>query len=33
MTGASARSSLILTELRLPTIKHLWAGLAEQSNK
>ena len=33
MTGASARLPLILTELRLPTAKRLWAGLAEQSNK
>lgn len=33
MTGAAARLPLILTELRLPTVKRLWAGLAEQSNK
>ena len=29
MTGAAARLPLILTELRLPTVKRLWAGLAE----
>lgn len=33
MTAAAARLPLILTELRLPTVKRLWAGLAEQSNK
>jgi DNA replication protein DnaC len=33
MTAAAARLPLILTELRLPTIKRLWAGLADQSNK
>ena len=33
MTGAAVRLPLILTELRLPTVKRLWAGLAEQSNK
>lgn len=33
MTAAAARLPLILTELRLPTVKRLWAGLAAQSNK
>jgi DNA replication protein DnaC len=33
MTAAAARLPLILTELRLPTIKRLWASLADQSNK
>ena len=33
MSGIAARLPLILNELRLPTIKRLWAGLAEQSNK
>ena len=33
MSSIAARLSLILDELRLPTIKRLWAGLAEQSNK
>ena len=33
MNAAAARLPLILNELRLPTVKRLWAGLAEQSNK
>ncbi|MDB5770090.1 MAG: hypothetical protein JWM42_464 [Burkholderia sp.] len=33
MNGIAARLPLILNELRLPTVKRLWAGLAEQSNK
>jgi DNA replication protein DnaC len=33
MSSIAARLPLILGELRLPTIKRLWAGLAEQSNK
>lgn len=33
MSSIAARLPLILNELRLPTIKRLWAGLAEQSNK
>lgn len=33
MSGIAARLPLILNELRLPTVKRLWAGLAEQSNK
>lgn len=33
MNTAAARLPLILNELRLPTVKRLWAGLAEQSNK
>ena len=31
--GAGAAVPLMLTELRLPTIKRLWAELAEQSNR
>lgn len=33
MSSIAARLPLILNELRLPTIKRLGAGLAEQSNK
>ncbi len=33
MNAIAARLPLILNELRLPTVKRLWAGLAEQSNK
>ena len=33
MSSVAARLPLILNELRLPTVKRLWAGLAEQSNK
>lgn len=33
MTDVAARLPLILTELRLPTIKRLWGALAAQSNK
>ena len=33
MNGIAARLPLILNELRLPTVKRLWASLAEQSNK
>lgn len=33
MNGAAVRLPLILNELRLPTVKRLWATLAEQSNK
>lgn len=33
MNGIAARLPLILNELRLPTVKRLWSGLAEQSNK
>lgn len=33
MSTAAARLPLILNELRLPTVKRLWATLAEQSNK
>lgn len=33
MNGIAARLPLILNELRLPTVKRLWAALAEQSNK
>ena len=29
MSGIAARLPLILNELRLPTVKRLWAGLAE----
>ena len=32
-TADAARLPLMLTELRLPTIKRLWADLAEQSNR
>lgn len=32
-TAEAARLPLMLTELRLPTIKRLWADLAEQSNQ
>jgi DNA replication protein DnaC len=32
-TADAARLPLMLTELRLPTIKRLWAELAEQSNR
>ena len=30
---SAARLPLMLTELRLPTMKRLWADLAEQSNR
>jgi len=33
MSTAAGRLPLILNELRLPTVKRLWAALAEQSNK
>jgi DNA replication protein DnaC len=33
MNAEAARLPLMLTELRLPTIKRLWEALAEQSNK
>jgi len=33
MSCAAARLPLILGELRLPTVKRLWATVAEQSNK
>ena len=33
MNAAAVRLPLILNELRLPTVKRLWAVLAEQSNK
>ena len=33
MSDVAARLPLILTELRLPTIKRLWGALAAQSNK
>lgn len=33
MNAIEARLQMILNELRLPTVKRLWAGLAEQSNK
>lgn len=33
MNTVAARLPLILNELRLPTVKRLWATLAEQSNK
>jgi DNA replication protein DnaC len=33
MSTAASSLPLILNELRLPTVKRLWAGLAEQSNK
>jgi len=33
MNAVAARLPLILNELRLPTVKRLWAALAEQSNK
>lgn len=33
MSDVAARLPLILTELRLPTIKRLWSALAAQSNK
>lgn len=32
-TANAAGLPLMLTELRLPTIKRLWASLAEQSNR
>jgi DNA replication protein DnaC len=32
-TADAARLPLMLTELRLPTMKRLWADLAEQSNR
>ena len=32
-TEAAARLPLVLTELRLPTMKRLWADVAEQSNR
>ena len=31
--GSAAAVPLMLTELRLPTIKRLWADLAAQSNR
>jgi DNA replication protein DnaC len=33
MSGAAARLPIILGDLRLPTVKRLWATMAEQSNK
>ena len=33
MTAAAARLPLILTELRLPTVKRMWSSLAQQSDK
>ena len=33
MNSAAIRLPLILNELRLPTVKRIWASLAEQSNK
>src|SRR3984893_14662055 len=33
MSAEAARLPLMLTELRLPTIKRLWEALAEQSNR
>lgn len=33
MSTVASSLPLILNELRLPTVKRLWAGLAEQSNK
>ena len=33
ITADAARLPLMLTELRLPTIKRLWQQLAEQSNR
>lgn len=33
MNAAAVRLPIILNELRLPTVKRLWASLAEQSNK
>jgi hypothetical protein len=33
VSAEAARLPLMLTELRLPTIKRLWEALAEQSNK
>lgn len=33
MNGIAARLPLILNELRLPTVKRLWTGLAKQANK
>jgi DNA replication protein DnaC len=33
VSAEAARLPLVLTELRLPTIKRLWEALAEQSNK
>jgi hypothetical protein len=33
MNSIAARLPLILNELRLPAVKRLWGGLAEQSNK
>ena len=32
-TGAGAAVPIMLTELRLPTMKRLWADLAAQSNR
>ena len=32
-TADAARVPIMLTELRLPTIKRLWADLASQSNR
>ena len=32
-TGSGAAVPIMLTELRLPTIKRLWADLAAQSNR
>jgi hypothetical protein len=32
-SGSSAAVPIMLTELRLPTIKRLWADLAAQSNR
>jgi DNA replication protein DnaC len=33
MSAVAARLQLVLNELRLPTVKRLWAALAQQSNK
>jgi DNA replication protein DnaC len=33
MSAVAARLQVVLNELRLPTVKRLWAALAEQSNK
>jgi len=33
MNAVVARMQMLLNELRLPTVKRLWASLAEQSNK
>jgi DNA replication protein DnaC len=33
ISGEAARLELMLTELRLPTIKSMWAAIAAQSDK